>query len=321
MRYTLAQAEAFYWTARLRGFRAAATKLNLAQPTVSLRVQELERVLDGTLFDRSGYRPVPSALGRAIYDDIERMLRIADAVQRRAQAPASLRGPIRIGAADSFAARVLPALLARLARLHPALQVDVTVEPSTRLAALLQDGQIDIAFLSQPTAQAGLRLMPLWSIPLVWAVGRRLGYDSPTATPAAMVDLPIFTNPAPSNLFTSIQSWFGAAGLQPRRINTCGPLHIIARLASAGTGAALLPIEVIEDSPERDEIIMLDADPGVPPHRMCALWWANQAEAECALLASLAAEIGAPAPELVPAPMAQSLQPVTSTQGGQPCAY
>ena len=294
MRYTLAQAEAFYWTARLRGFRAAAARLNLSQPTVSLRVQELERVLDGPLFDRSGYRPTPSALGRAIYDDVERMLRIADGVQRRAQGPAALLGPIRIGAADSFAARVLPALLERLARLHPALQVDVTVEASVGLHALLLDGKVDIAFLSQPTAHAGLRVMPLWSLPLVWAVGRRLGFDSPVATPASMVDLPIFTNPAPSNLFTSIQCWFGAAGLQPRRINTCGPLHVIARLASAGTGAALLPIDVIEDCPERDELVILDADPPVPPHHMCAMWWANHAEAECMLLSGLAAEIGGP---------------------------
>ena len=67
MRYTFGQAEAFYWVARLGGFRAAAQHLNLSQPTVSLRIKELERILGGELFDRSLYRPVPTTLGNAIY--------------------------------------------------------------------------------------------------------------------------------------------------------------------------------------------------------------------------------------------------------------
>ena len=292
MRYTFAQAEAFYWTARLRGFRAAAVRLNLSQPTVSLRVQELERILGGKLFDRSAYRPTLLHLGRTIYDDVERMLRIGDGIQRHAAGTAPLRGLVRIGAADTFAARVLPLLLDRLDRSHPSLQIDVTVEGSTRLEALLLDGQIDIAFLSEPNAHAGLHLVPLWPIPLVWAVGRRLGLAGPAVTPAELAGLPIFTNPAPSHLFTSIRRWFAQAGLQPRRINTCNPLHVIARLASAGTGAALLPLDVIEDCPDRTALDILAADPAVAPHLQCAMWWIGAAEAECAMLAELAAEIG-----------------------------
>ena len=67
MRYTLGQAEAFYWVAKLGSFRAAATQLNLTQPTVSLRVRELERNLGAELLDRSLYRPVMTPAGVAIY--------------------------------------------------------------------------------------------------------------------------------------------------------------------------------------------------------------------------------------------------------------
>ena len=45
MRATLNQLEAFYWIARLGGFHAAATRLNLTQPTVSLRIRGLEEAL------------------------------------------------------------------------------------------------------------------------------------------------------------------------------------------------------------------------------------------------------------------------------------
>lgn len=219
------------------------------------------------------------------------MLRVADGVQQTARDPAPLRGLMRIGAADTFAARVLPTLLNRVAQQHPSLQIDVMVESSIRLETLLLDRQIDIAFMSQPRMLANLRVASLWPIELVWVAGRKLGLQDGAVTPADLAELPIFTNPAPSNLYSTIQCWFAERGLQPRRLNTCNPLHIIARLTSAGTGVALLPAEVIEDCPERDELCILTADPPVPTHQQCAVWWANEAEEECALLADLAREI------------------------------
>ena len=291
MRYTFGQAEAFYWVARLGGFRAAANHLNLSQPTVSLRIKELERILRGDLFDRSGYRPRLTALGTAIYRDVERMLSHAEQVQRHGRDGLSGRSLLRIGAADSFAARVLPEVLAALARRHAELQVDVTVDFSTKLEQLLLDRAIDIAFLSQPRAHAGVTIMPLWLIDLVWVIGESLPFEGSVATPEHLVDLPIFTNSSPSGLFTTIQMWFGAQGLKPRRMNTCNPLTVIARLASAGTGAALIPREMIGLSGDNLALRVLEADPPIPSHNLCAMWWENEAAEECAYLANLAREI------------------------------
>src|SRR5580698_6649514 len=103
MRYTLSQAEAFYWVAKLGSFRAAAAHLNLTQPTVSLRVQELERNLGTELLDRSPYRPVMTPVGVGIYADTERMLAIAEQIQRRTLNIPSEERLLRIGANESFA--------------------------------------------------------------------------------------------------------------------------------------------------------------------------------------------------------------------------
>ncbi|MEZ2410420.1 LysR family transcriptional regulator [Bosea sp. RCC_152_1] len=291
MRYTFGQAEAFYWVARLGGFRAAASHLNLAQPTVSLRVKELERILGGELFDRALYRPVPTTLGSAIYADVERMLAHAEQVQRRSKDALPGRGLLRIGAADSFAALILPDLLAALAARHASLQVDVTVDFSTRLEQLLFDRSIDIAFLSQPRAHEGVTIVPLWLIDLVWVIGRDLPFEGDVATPENLVDLPIFTNSSPSGLFTTIQMWFGTKGLKPHRMNTCNPLTVIARLANAGTGAALIPREMIRVSGDDLALRVLEANPPIPSHNLCAMWWDNKSAAECSYLADLAREI------------------------------
>jgi DNA-binding transcriptional LysR family regulator len=291
MRYTFAQAEAFYWVARLGGFRAAAAHLQLSQPTVSLRIKELERALGGALFDRSLYRPSPTSLGNAIYADVERLLAHAEQVQRRSKEGVRRRSLLRIGAADSFAAQILPDLLASLAAHRAELQVDVTVDFSTRLEQQLLDRAIDIAFLSQPRAHDGVTIVPLWLIDLVWVIGRDLQFSGDIATPDNLVDLPIFTNSSPSGLFTTIQMWFGTRGLKPRRLNTCNPLTVIARLASAGTGAAMIPREMIALSGDALALRVLEADPPIPSHNLCAMWWEGESAGAHRGLAELAQQI------------------------------
>jgi DNA-binding transcriptional LysR family regulator len=289
MRYTLSQAEAFYWVSRLGSFRAAADHLNLTQPTVSLRIKELERVFGGKLFDRTTYRPLPTALGSAIYGDIERMLAQADFVQQRVKGALPGGGLLRIGAADTFAMRILPGLLAELATTHPALSTTVTVDLSTKLERLLLERAIDIAFLSDPRASEGIRVVPIWSVDFTWVIGRSLDYDGRVATPEKLENLPIFSNGLPSSLHTTMLFWFGLRGVVPRHINICNNLPVMARLANSGTGAALIPRDMIELCGDDLNLRRLKADPPVPPHNLCATWREGATEAaECAYLVEVA---------------------------------
>jgi DNA-binding transcriptional LysR family regulator len=73
-RSSLAQLEAFYWVARLGGFRAAAEQLHRTQPTISLRIQELESALGVALFDRSGSRIQLTGAGREMMPYVEQIL-------------------------------------------------------------------------------------------------------------------------------------------------------------------------------------------------------------------------------------------------------
>jgi DNA-binding transcriptional LysR family regulator len=292
MRYTLSQAEAFYWVARLGSFRAAADHLNLTQPTISLRVKELERAFGGELFDRSSYRPLPTTLGRTIYGDVERMLAQADVVQQRVKGAMPGSGSLRIGAADVFALRILPDLLAELASNHPALTITVTVDVGTKLERLLSERAIDIAFTSDPRVIQGVRVVPVWSVDFVWVIGQSLAFEGNLATPEKLENLPIFTNGLPSSLNSTMQFWFGLRGITPRHINVCNNLPVIARLANAGTGAALLPRDIIDLCGHDLNLRILDADPPVPTHSLCATWREGATEvAQCAYLVEVAQQL------------------------------
>jgi len=154
MRPRLDQLEALLWISKLGSFRSAARKLRLSQPAVSSRIRELESELGVSLLDRSRHRPRVTAEGVDVLRHAEQMIGLAENFRARFGERDRLPKSIRMGAADSFALTHLSALLARLTELHPRTHIDLEIGFSTNLNRKLQAGELDIAFLTSPTASA-----------------------------------------------------------------------------------------------------------------------------------------------------------------------
>lgn len=292
MRYTLAQAEAFYWTARTGGFRAAALRMRLSQPAISLRVRELEHVLGQPLFVRGARGPMLTAFGESILKDVERILSLARDLETRARQDEPAFRDVRIGAAETYATLSLPALLAELGRREPLLRTEITVDLSARLETMLLDGELDVAFIATPHAPQPLALHPLLDIHLVWAVGPAFPAEAATISPKSLVDRPIFTNPMPSNLYLAIQRWFAEHGLKPERLSTCVPISILILLAVAGNGAALVPVDLARQNFHSiPGLRLLAAEPAIAPHTLHAAHRLGDETPDVSLVTLLAKEL------------------------------
>src|SRR4051812_3804137 len=156
MRPRLDQLEALLWISKLGSFRSAARKLRLSQPAISSRIRELENELGISLLDRARHRPVITADGLEVLRHAEQMISLAENFRARFGERDRLPKSIRMGAADSFALTHLSPLLEHLAELHSATQVNVEVGFSSNLDRKLQAGELDIAFLTSPTASSSV---------------------------------------------------------------------------------------------------------------------------------------------------------------------
>ncbi len=264
MKLTLAQLEALFWVARLGSVSAAAGRLNITQPALSLRIKDLEATLGGKLLNRSSYRATLTTLGLEVAQQSERMLDIADRITDRATPSQEMRGLIRMGSTDTFAARYLPALLIDIEQDYPQAQIDVVVEFSVSLNAKLLRGELDLAVLTPPGLSPLLEFEHLIDIPHYWVgTPRRLG-NRKIATPSGLVRMPILTHPAPSLLFETIHAWFAKANLAPQRVNTCSSLFITKALACEGIGISLLPSEIIVAEVRAGTLRALEARPKIP---------------------------------------------------------
>src|SRR5215207_9528405 len=131
----------------LRGsFSAAAEALSFTQSAVSQQIAALEREAGAVLVERSARGVRLTEAGEAVVRHADQILgRLAEA-EAELEAIAGLRGGrLRMAAFESAAATIMPVAIAAFAKVHPAVELSMTLlEPEESVAAL-RAGDIDLA--------------------------------------------------------------------------------------------------------------------------------------------------------------------------------
>ncbi|MEO3946242.1 LysR family transcriptional regulator [Gorillibacterium sp. CAU 1737] len=149
--------EAFVYIHHYGSFNKAAEVLFLSQPSVTARIQTLERELDCRLFDRLGKQIELTDKGKQFLPYAQQILQTLQKGKHRLQNQQARSGELRIGSTLSVSNYVLADVLPRLAPLFPELSFKQTTAASDELVNRLLEREIDIAFvrrLTHPSVQA-----------------------------------------------------------------------------------------------------------------------------------------------------------------------
>src|SRR3954469_3039547 len=107
-------------------FSAAARRLDLTQPAVSLQVRQLESRLGVRLVERVGRTARPTAAGAELLEHARRIEAVvATALDRMATHATGALGRVRLGTGASACAFLLPPILRDLRRRFPTLEITV----------------------------------------------------------------------------------------------------------------------------------------------------------------------------------------------------
>ena len=119
--FTLDQLEVFTLVLDTGSFSAAAHHLGVSQPAVSAQVRELERKLGTRLLERVGRSVGPTPAGVALAGHARALLesgcQAAEAVSSLAK---GVSGTVRLGTGATACLHLLPPLLLRIRKAHPA---------------------------------------------------------------------------------------------------------------------------------------------------------------------------------------------------------
>ncbi|MBL8831406.1 MAG: LysR family transcriptional regulator [Rhodospirillales bacterium] len=267
MRLTLAQLEAFLWAVELGSVQAAARQLHLAQPTVSLRLRDLENALGVEVFERAGRGIRPTASGLGLLARAKTVLREIDRIREPPGAAAPVAGAARVGFAEGAAMVILAPLVQALRAEHPHLRPEFTVATTAALEPDLARHNLDLAVLVNPVGHTGVRLIPLGLQPTSFMAAPSWGLSG-KVRPADLRNVPIVSNPPPSAMFRQTQDWFAAAGIEPARIDMCSSVTVSAHLIASGVAVGVLPHKMVERQIADGALVVLATDPPVGDGRV-----------------------------------------------------
>jgi len=242
-------------------FAEAARVLNLAPPTVSLHIADLEARVGGALLSRTRGRVQPSAIGETLIGRARRLLADAEqALEDVERQVLGLAGRVRLGASTGVIAQLIPQALDILGQHHSGIDVQVAVLTSQQTLHKLLDGSLDIGVIALPqTPVKGLQIQPWRRDPVMAFLPARWSAPS-IVTPTWLAGQPLILNDNSTRLSRQVGEWFATQGPQPTPRIQLNYNDAIKSLVAAGYGATLLPHEASTPLPER-RIVMRQLQP------------------------------------------------------------
>lgn len=146
--FTLEQLVIFRAVANDGGFKNAAQSLYITQPAVSLQIQNLEKQLKTTLFDRAKKQVKLTEAGNLLLRYANRILSLCEESSRVLDDLSDLQsGKLVLGASQTTGTYLMPKIIALFRQRYPNIQVQLHVDSTRQIAWKAVNGQIDIGIV------------------------------------------------------------------------------------------------------------------------------------------------------------------------------
>jgi DNA-binding transcriptional LysR family regulator len=244
----LDQLRALVEVAELGSFSAAARRLNLTQPAVSLQIRELESRCGLQLVERLGKQAHATAPGRAL---IEHARRIAEECNAAESTMRRFRddwiGQVRIGTTLTAMMYELPPILKQLRTDHPGIDLLVSNMPTRDSVEKVVDNTLDFALVTLPVKSRLLRITPLRPEMLVAILPATTPNIPDEVTPSYVATQPLILEFARGAVHALVTQWLSHVRLshEPMPI---GIVEAVKKGVASGLGMSIVPDVAVAES-------------------------------------------------------------------------
>lgn len=229
----------------------AARQLNMAQPPLSKRIQELEDELGASLLVRSSNGVEITAAGNYFYHRVCQILnQLEDATRETVKIAQRENAFIRIGLTHLFQSYFQPLIL-ELYRRNPGTELRITVSDSSNLESFLHDGLIDVAFIQKPQPDEAFYCHDFSPVPTVAVINKKImpTLPGPELEIAQLAELPLILlrRYEGAGIYEKFVDLLSESGKYPNVImHITQPKAIIDCLESGLEAVSLLPASEVD---------------------------------------------------------------------------
>ncbi|MBE0530955.1 MAG: LysR family transcriptional regulator [Rhodospirillales bacterium] len=250
-------------------FSAAAERLDLSQPAVSLQIRQLEKRLGVPLIERVGRKARPTAAGAELLahaGPIEAA--VSSALEAVARHASGTLGRVRLGTGATACIFLLPPVLKKLRRKHPDLDITVSTGNTADIVKAVGENTLDLGLVTMPVSGRIFEIIPVLDDEFV--VIAPPGMELPKRiTPSALAALPVLLFEPGGNTRRIADAWFARGGAALKPIMSLGSVEAIKELVGAGLGCAVLPSMAVRRPANRGTLAVRSLSPQL--HRTLAI--------------------------------------------------
>jgi DNA-binding transcriptional LysR family regulator len=243
----LRQLEILQAIAETGSFTACGRKLHVSQSAISRQILLLEEQLGEPLFLRVGrqVRMTPAAeslvqLGQRVFLDVRETV---GAITDRTR---DLRGTLRLSGGMTVCLYVFPPLLKHLRRVHPHLDVRLTVAMAGRSVQEIRGGRVDAGLLTLPVEESDLVTVPVLheELLLVTTPTHPLARRRKVA-PRDLDGQPFVLFEVGSATRKVIDQFFATEKIEPTIVMDTENVEIIKAMVKTGMGIGIVPYQSV----------------------------------------------------------------------------
>jgi DNA-binding transcriptional LysR family regulator len=236
---------------RLNSFSEVARKLRISQPAVSFQVQKLEQELGVQLIDRSQRAVELTEAGK-------RLVRFAEAVEGEREKlrrdlekmQEEISGALLTGASTIPGEYILPPLLAKFKKLHPAVAIKVDAADSMTVIDRIRDNAYETGFCGTVPEGKDLESFRIAGDEIVLITNIEHPLAAKTEiTPEELAGEAFIFREATSGTQRSLESLLEKAGIDVSKLTphlVLGSTQSVVSAVAAGAGIAFISSLAIE---------------------------------------------------------------------------
>jgi LysR family transcriptional regulator, benzoate and cis,cis-muconate-responsive activator of ben and cat genes len=238
LRYFIAVAEE-------RNFSRAARRLQIAQPPLSQQIQQLERELGVSLFDRESRPIAVTPAGEILLEQCRPLLKRLDDLESRLHLMGSgAVGALAVGFISSSMYKLLPPILKQFMEKYPGISLELRELTSLEQEEALRERSIDVGFIRGVSRVDGFVNRQLLEEPLVvavpesWRLAGRKSVALKELRREPFVIFPVKPDPGFANF---VKAQCINVGFEPTIVQEVNELQTALSLVASGIGLSLMP--------------------------------------------------------------------------------
>ncbi len=270
----LAQLDAFIAAAECGSFSRAAEILSVAQPSLSNRIQSLEREVGQSLFERMGRGVKLTDAGHSFLPYAQRVIRtLNDGLFVLEGTREGTMGRLMIGTAPAVGAYVLPRLLKAFHDNHDGVDVSVRTGHSEHVLQMVLEDEVQIGF-GRPIMHPDVRTITLYRDELALVVSANHRYAKRGAVSVADLEgESLIAFDRESSYYTLILGLFRDLGIVPHQQMFLDSIEATKKMVEQNLGIALLPAVSIDRELKLGTLHKVHLNTPEPVHRDIAMMY------------------------------------------------